>query len=307
MLLIVATALTMMKQMTAMKIVLAIAALLFLLVMVPLTAVGETSLFVERAAPFVIAPLFLFIFLAPLAAPSLASFAGVQKPAGFLLAAPVAAAVGFALLVPAYSADAPRGLSILHYKGDGMERALWAISRREPAPAAMRAAAAFEAGEAPGLPGERWVASAPDFDHAGLRVEILSDTIENGERIVVAAIAAPDADRLFMTFGDKDEAARAVSSLALNGQTIAFSEADSRQFACYGRACRAFEMTVVLKAEAPAPELALFAARHGLGPESADLANARPNWALPQHWGDLRVVSAPLPLAANEAAAGGDQ
>ena len=107
-------------------------------------------------------------------------------------------------------------------------------------------------------------------------------------------IEAPDADRLWMPLNG----AGALKSIELNGEIISFAGKKQRRFLCYGRSCRAIELTLHFEASKPVPDISIISLRHGLGPESQKLLAARPLWALPQHWGDLRAVSKKLPLGA---------
>ncbi len=273
------------------------AALLYAVIVLPLSAGGEVGLFIENAAPFAFAPLFLFIFAAPLLWPSGGLEAGGRALVISAAAAVLVLSAGAALIVPAYNIAAPQSLSILHVAGQAPGEATWAIRDREPLPGDMADLFNFTPGDLAALAGNWVVAPAPDLETRGVSVSVIRDEVVGDERVVEWDIAAPDADRLLLPL----EAASTVRSLAINDETIATELDEFQNLICYGRACRSIKLTFRLSATEPASDLTLIALTHGLGAESRALIDARPPWAVPQHWGDLRVVTVPLVLQAEAA------
>ena len=267
------------------------AVLVYMVIVVPSSALGETMLFVESAAPFTLFVVFAFAFLAPPFLPD----EGLTARARWLLPAGVGAVfVAFivaALLGPAYSTDAPRGLSVVHSAGADPGEASWSVRTSDPLPEAMTAVAAFERREVYGLGGVRYAADAPAFETAGLEAQIVRNETVGDERIVAIEIAASDSDRVQGgLLGEGLE----VKSIEVNGSVI--DEAAPSQFACFGRACRMTTVTIRFEGGGPEPVFDMQAYRYGLGPESAALISARPDWALPQHTGDIRALSATLEI-----------
>ena len=264
------------------------AAFVFAIIALPLTAVGETGLFIENAAPFAFAPLFIALFVIPhLSSIETGESKGRWDPAALMAAGLVSFMVA-AIFVPAYSLTSPRSLSILHIAGTAQSAAQWSVRTREALPASMTAIASFERGTIDAMPGTSLLAAAPDPDLPGVTITTLSDTTNGNDRLLTVLIEAPGADRLWLPVRN----APAVRAVTLGGQTRDLD--GSANVFCYGRTCRSLELSLSLDATQPAPDLTLLAITHGLGDESAALQAARPDWAVPQHWGDLRVVRAAI-------------
>ncbi len=269
-----------------------VGAVFFLVLTLRLAAHGEAGLFVESAAPFIIVPIFLFTFVAPLVTDT----DDRTPPArwGLTGAAAIAFAIALviALLAPAYSALAPRHVTIAHIQTPGDDGARWSLRADAPPPRDMGQVADFALGRIEGLPGERYVAPAPPFETAGVTVALTGDETRDGERTLSFDITAPDSDIIWAPIGD----ASAIRGVMVNDQKMAFRTKRGLSFACHGRACRALSLTLRLDAAAAAPDVTMFAVRFGLGPEGAALTEARPDWATPIQWGDIRAVVEPLPL-----------
>jgi hypothetical protein len=271
----------------------AFAALVFAIIALPLTAVGETGLFIENAAPFAFAPLFIALFTLPyLFGDTTENPATRWAPAAFLSAGTTALLVA-AIFVPAYSLNAPRSLVVLHLAGTENTEPHYSIRTSEALPGPMTDFASFERGRVRGLLGSSLLTPAPDPGLADVRVTPLSEHTDEAGRHVTVHIQAPGADRLWLPIRNRP----ALLALSLNGWSRDLDGAAN--FACYGRTCRDIELTLTLDPAQETPELILLALTHGLGPESTDLQAARPDWAVPQHWGDLRVVRTRLPLQEN--------
>lgn len=290
--LVVAAVLVALGQATAARMTALGAALLFAVIVLPLSAAGEIGLFVESAAPFAFAPLFLFIFTAPLFWPS----NGLSATGRTLVISSAAAALivsaTLALIVPAYNVASPQSLSIIHVASDTPGEAVWAIRDREPLPSAMTDLISFAPGDVPALSGSWLVAPAPDLVTPGVSATMIRNELNGDVRVLEWDVSAPDADRFLVPLG----AADTIRSIAINDETVATDVGDFQSLICYGRSCRSLKLTFHLDATEPIPDLTLIAFTHGLGSESSALINARPPWAVPQHWGDLRVVIVSLPL-----------
>lgn len=261
--------------------------LVFIILVLPLAARGETSLFVENAAPFVLLPLLVFIFLAPLCAPT--SSISARTKLVTVSATAFAFTVSFicVLLAPAYTPAAPRHLSITHISSAGNDSFYWALPGDEAPPENMAKIAAFMPGEVKGMPGQSYLAPAPAFATEGATVERTYDVVSDGARTVRFSISAPEADALWMPLPE----GAATENLKING-----NDAGSGAFFCAGRACRQLDVEFTLDAGTAPPELFLWALQYGLGPESKNLLRARPEWAVPMQMGDMRAYSVRLPL-----------
>ena len=132
-----------------------------------MTAAGENGLFIENAAPFAFAPLFIFILSAPLLAPAQGFAAKTkQNPLGLIIGVVFAGLVLStisALIVPAYNQQTPRGLSIVHLAGETPGSALWSVQSKDGLPEEMMTFAPFAIGKAPGFSGERWLTPRTGF------------------------------------------------------------------------------------------------------------------------------------------------
>ena len=266
-----------------------IAAVLFFLIVYRLVAHGENGLLVENAAPFVLAPLFMYAFLIPL-------FADDDTQSRWGLPAAAAAmlvvAISIAMLVPAYSPLAPRPLSIVHATHNKSDESYWGLPGNAPPPDAMADIAPFSKGTIRGLPGTRYLATAPNVSMAELSVERSIEDGNGDRRRIKYEIEAPDADTLWLPISEPS----AVHSIAINGKRRTVNPISGGfQFSCHGRACRSISLSLDLERKAETPKLNLIAIKHGLGEESAALALARPLNATPVHWGDVRAVITPLP------------
>lgn len=289
----IAGALAWFNQPLLSRIVVFAAVLLLASIVVPASALGETMLFLESAAPFTLFLIFFFAFVAPLFLP----IEGLTMRSRVLLPALVGGvfAVFFiaALVVPAYSTDAPRGLSVVHSAGAESNQASWSVRTTDPLPEAMTAVTPFEKREVYGLSGVRYAADAPDFESKGFDVLVVRNDVNGDERIISIEIEAADSDRVLGRFVGED---LDIVSLEVNGSVI--ENSPPAEFSCFGRACRAMTVTMNLKSASPEITLELMGFLYGLGPESAELLTARPEWALPQHTGDIRVISTELEIPA---------
>jgi hypothetical protein len=199
------------------------------------------------------------------------------------LAAAFAGAIVLALTVDAYSPQAPRPLNIQHVVSGG-ESFLALSPPHEEAPPSLRAAAAFARRPIDGLTGERPAAPAPPHDGAPVAVDILSAEARDGARALSLRVSADGADEILLAA----PAAAGLRRVEIGADAIALAAPAERTIRCYGRACAAFEMKLLVGAE-PA-EWRLIAKRYGAGPNAAALAAARPDWTIPIQDGDVRLT-----------------
>ncbi|MBB5686376.1 hypothetical protein [Sphingobium boeckii] len=118
----------------AVPVLLGAAALLFIIIALPLSGGMEEALFIERAAPATLLLTFMFLF---------SMLTGVRHVlmASMICAIVMVIAAICVLIAPSHSQDAPRHLSIVHEDVDG--KGAFLIWNNGPLPAGIRAAAAF--------------------------------------------------------------------------------------------------------------------------------------------------------------------
>lgn len=262
------------------------------LILLPAGAAGETSLFIESSAPFAIIIGLLFIFTAPLL-----SYKEGNLLRAFWLSlvgtsAVMAACFIASLLVPAYTNDAPRPLSIAHIDSTSLDGPIWRMSGTQPAPGAFSELAPFAPSNILLFGGPGQSAPAPQLPPT-LTTQIISDTIEGPTRMLTLAVNDPQTDRIIIAFSGVDQ----MSAIALNGAS--FSMPDTlNTLICNGRACRDLKATFSFPVQSGPLVLDIMSQQFGLGPESAALISARPDWTIPKQSGDSRlqhrqVISAP--------------
>ena len=255
---------------------------IFALIGLPLSALGESGLFIESAAPFTFILILLFTYIVPMVLPEEKAFlrsfwlslVGTVGIAGvFFLAS---------LFVPAYSSDSPRALSLFHIQSTSFEQTVWSISDSDPVPDELLAVAPFEVGALPIFGGPRQIAPAPVID-AQLNVDIGRDTVKDGVRTLEFNILAPDTDRINLSWGP-----HALTALTVNG-TPAETPDNMRNIICSGRSCRNLAISLSYTLDEEDFLMDILAYRFGLGPQGAALIAARPDWTIPKHRGDLRL------------------
>jgi len=265
----------------------AIGIAVLLLMLLPLTALGETGLFIEASAPFAAIGVLAFLFAVPFVWPSEEYFLRKFWLSGLATGAVAIGCLAVSLLVPAHSADAPRALSITHIQGDGLEGAYYTVPGTKSVPNQMLNVAAFERGPLkPIFSGQIQHAQAPVFTSSGVLVEILEDRISGETRTLSIKVSAPDSDRLVLVY-DSDTK---LTAAQLNAQTFDPEDGVPNTYLCQGRACRDVRLEVAFEASNPAPELSIYAARFGLDAQSAALLAARPDSATARQAGDTRMV-----------------
>lgn len=256
------------------------AAIVYLLIVLPLGGGLEEGLFVEHAAPATLLLVFMFLFFLPGA-----GRATRWTPAIFALA--TMGAFAAALTVPAYTDDAPRHLTVVHEDDNG--KAAFLIDDNGPVPSAVAAQATF----AP-KPDDKgyWRAPAPKLADDG-SIEILSDTIAGNRRIIRLAALAPSADRQELLIKD----GKAMRNITVNGARPAI-RGEPVYIGCTGRTCRRLEVQFELAAKDKLPEISWRRTRYGAGEAGDKLTAKRPATAQPVHVGDRQVWVRPLRLSA---------
>lgn len=258
--------------------VLSVVAALFL--WLPVLHHAEIGLGLGAAWPFAALAALLFM----LAAPIVASAARLRMA---IVLAPLAALFGAALLAltaPAYSPSAPRPLNIQHIVDAETSEAFWSLSPSGERPPAEMKTATFEKREIKGLAGERFAAPAPAHDGQAIGVEILSSVEQEPLRTVTLRLSANGADEIVLVIPED----AALVETTIGGEKSSFEERGEKYVRCAGRACAEFSMTAVI-GRTPA-DWTVIGVRRGLGPESDALKAARPDWAVPAHGGDARLM-----------------
>ena len=287
------------------SVIIFIAAALFVAVGVQISALGEIMLFAEAAAPFTLFIILGFILLAPLTLPDTAHDSdiahnpdaahhnGATRPVIIGAALTTLALTIAAALVPAYSVDAPRGLSVehVHVKNDKFE---YRVRGTDPLPASMNAVAPFDIGPS------RQTAKAPPLDDFDLTI----NTVQSYGDIALSIIS-PKADALTLQL---DYATGMSNKVTMNGVPL-FRQGGKMSpmtldkkpsvfyLNCVGRKCRDMQVTLPKRDDS---KVIIYAYQYGLGTESHALLDARPDWALPQHRGDRRRVSRTVTLGPTE-------
>lgn len=269
-----------------------LAGLVFVLTVVPLTAMGELMLFLEAAAPFTLFTVFGLLVLAPLVMDKDRAMYERFKGLSVALGAIAITMTVAALFVPAYSPEAPRALSVFHRLGEAPGQASWYTTSRDPIPDEMQAVSPFSFRPVYPLGGDRQAADAPDFETAGISVEVLTDILTEETRTLTIRVTAPDIDRLIVRNEADDPS---LTSMGLSGASGDTSEA--RYLVCYGRNCRSAVIIVSLPADETSLNLEFDGWRFGLGPESQVLLDARPDWVMPIQAGDVRIITTDLDIA----------
>ncbi len=271
-------------------------ALILAIITLPTTALSEDMLFVEFAAPLTFFLILVFIVLAPLAMNSF-DVSGWRRWRGTIFGLFAMGGFGYlAYVLPAYSEDAPRSLSIQHVAENGSESALWSSYGDDPLPEAMTAVTAFERGTAPGQDNERWVAEAPALGVEPVETRLLEYPSLLGEPVISTDINAPGADRIVGAWvGETDR----IKSLQIGDQIISMDDAKYAYFICYGRSCQTLSASITIPDRNDGYELELKTSYYGLDENADALLAARPSWALPQHTGDYRMVTTKVSLPPN--------
>ncbi len=250
----------------------ALAAISFSLVCLPLGGGLENALFAENAAPISLFLIWMFLFLMPAAG---RSFRFVPIVCTLLLAGGVVAA----LMVPAYTPDAPRHLNIVHEDVDG--KGAFLAYDNGPLPDAMRSAARFAA--TPDANGN-WHAPAPRLADEG-QVSVVQQPAGPGLRAIRIRADGPSSDRQEYLI----EKGRAIRRIAVNGDPVRV-KGPITYVGCSGRPCGRFDLLMIVDAGQPLPVIQWRRVYYGAGSAAAAIVAARPDTAVPVHSGDQRSI-----------------
>ncbi len=273
----------------------AAATVVFLLLTQPLIPLAEDALFIEVSAPFVLFTLIALITALPLI---------WHKPGGSrpVIAGLAIATLGFgiaAALVPAYTAEHPQNVTLVHFAGDGIDGSHYRIDRDrgEPLPDAMTETAPFAKSDAEGASWPLRVASAPPMRRDAVETEIMETGNETQDGISIR-LRSSDTDRLGLRLLLREEGENisyADDSLAriMSVGGFALPDDGAQRISCMGRSCR--DITLIVT---PIPDttLRIDDIAYGLEPQSTALLNTRPVEATPRQWGDRRTLRRYVPL-----------
>ncbi len=273
------------------KICAILAAFIFMLIIVPITAAAEIMLFIEFSAPFTLFLVFGFLFIAPLCLKAETIFSSKR----YWITASLVVLGSLTILtcvVPAHNVDAPQALNVRHVMGDKPGEARWSIWKNNPAPKTMLNTADFTVKDVEWASSANYEAPAPDFETAGITMTLLSDKIEQEKRTLLIDVSAPDSDRVELHFMDGEQSPISGTLLGHN-----IKEDPLNRVVCFGRTCRDLSIEFVFPNNSKNIKLVATGLRFGLGPESQALIDARPDWVLPVQTGDVRSVRTDLDLS----------
>ncbi|WBX84200.1 M28 family peptidase [Sphingosinicella microcystinivorans] len=251
---------------------LAVAAVLFTVIALPLAGGLEEGLFIENSAPVSALLVLMLLLFMPLHGPR--SHLVPAVCAVIALGATLAA-----LTVPAYTRGAPRHLSVVHEDADG--KAAFLVENNGPIPESMKAVADFA--DTPDDNGN-WHAPAPAIVDDGT-VEVRFDSTLGDERKIVIAVDSPLADRQEFLIAKGG----AIRSVTVNG-TRPDIRGIPAYVGCTGRSCRRMEIALLLASNGPLPEIRWRRTRYALGEGMKRLVESRPDTAQPVHVGDRQVL-----------------
>ena len=217
---------------------------------------------------------------------------GVTVAAAFVV---VVAAIA-ALLLPPYSASDPQRVNLYHVEDRDAGTAHWAgnalmgtmpaslVDRFEPEPAAVL----------PWLPGSYWVAEAAVTDAPAPGLEVLSDLMEAGQRVVEVQLRSPrGADGIALHVPVDALAGGDLPAVRVAGYSFDLVPGDAVQgyysLDCFGRACDGLVVELRLAGESPV-EVLVVDSTSGLPTGGEDWLQARPDTAVPRNEGDLTLV-----------------
>lgn len=267
------------------------AALLFIMITAPITALGEVMLFLESAAPFALFLILSFTVVAPLCFKAGETEMKSRWNPPLMLLALTTVFIIAAIIVPAYSHNAPRALSLVHAASMKDDSAYWVIEANDPLPDSLSRIAEFKESNFEDMTGHlgakypSYVSSAPQFTMQPVEATVISDSLTEGYRNLDIQISAGDSDMIMGRLGID---AAQLSSISINKSKV--EKPSGSRFRCYGKTCQSMDLSLSIKADTKDVKLFLTVFKYGLGPESDVLVQARPDWAVPIGLGDSRII-----------------
>lgn len=260
-----------------------LAAVFFVAIGIQTSALGETMLFLEASAPFTAFVVLGFVLLMPMMinedstdSPAFAIpiFASLLITLSFALAA---------LRVPAYSVDAPRGLSVTHI--DNGRVPSFRVRGSDPVPPAMQSVAAYKAQ----VTGDQHAPAPAISDLSVSAIHSLS------AQKIALSVTADQADMVVVSLTELPKSKREISV-----NTAPPVMTDRSYINCYGRACRQLGIDV---SDPGAPKnsagIDIYSYVNGMGAAGQAMIAARPDWAVAYQWGDRRRVQTRVILGEN--------
>jgi hypothetical protein len=220
----------------------------------------------------------------------------------------VVAATVVGLMVPTYSADRPQRLNLLQVEERHLGETRWLIEPDQPAganaadvPATLLTAEPFAETPAPAF---AWsdrhylIALAPKTDAPAPVIEVLTDEVVRGERIVRLRLRSPrGADLLSLYVPEAAGVQRIVVTESPYVAEAPEAEDGYHAFHCHATACDGVTVELHLTS-GEAVDLFIVDWTPGLTPAGADLLAARPNTAVPSQDGDGTLIVDLVSLAA---------
>lgn len=260
-----------------------LAALLSLALCLTMYVMAETALFVETSAPLTALVIWAFIVFLPL-------FWRRGGSSRWPLTGAVLALFAFftaSLIVPAYSEDAPLGRNLMHVAGDGIDGAYYAMSASDPVPTAMNSVSPFSRGGIENFNNNLWITPAPNSQLPLSQIELVQNEQSGDLRTLELAIKAPDANVVLLSLsGDNPD----VQSIRVNGAFIKDAQNIRPRIECTGRLCQDMQIMMELRDAEGELTVSLLSTHYGLDAAADALVGARPDWMVPQHDGDRRIL-----------------
>lgn len=266
-------------------------AILLLVMILPVLDFAEVGLGFDMGWGFgALAALIGFVALVPFVGTDI----GLGK-VGLALILPLVAGLAWASFAPAYSRDIPRPLNVQHIHGQDAHN--WVLTPGvEAPPPTMGALAPFKKTKVPGNDVERFASAAPlrTSPVAGASVEILDQSQNGTNRLLTLRITSTDADEVGVLVPADAKLIRFIAGSSAGARPVEFDATGAKTFRCVGRACRVWDMQVLVGSAAS--NWTLKTLKRGLGPQGDALLSARPSAAQPVQGGDVGIRAVNVPI-----------
>ena len=260
-----------------------LAALLGLALSLTMYVMAETALFVETSAPLTALVIWSFIVFLPL----FWRQDGSSRWTLTSVAVTVFAFFAASLIVPAYSEDAPLGRNIMHVAGDGIDGAYYAMSASDPVPATMNSLSPFSRRSIENFNNNLWVTPAPNPQSEPAQIELVRNEQSGDLRTLEFAVKAPAANVVLLSLSGNNPD---VQSIRVNDAVIKDRRNIRPRIECTGRRCQDMQIVMELRGAPGELTVGLLSTHYGLDTGADALVTARPDWMVPQHDGDRRIV-----------------